>query len=1236
MYTFSRLCKKFSVLLITGAFIMLSGSMVPLNVQADVSGGSLSDVNGNATQTQAFGQYLDTGVYHTCTLLDNSTVKCYGNNDSGQLGYGDIDQRGDGTSNMGGNLLRVDLGTGRSAKAISAGYDHTCVILDNDMIKCWGSNYYGQLGIGDTDYRGDNALEMGNSLPAVDLGTNHTAKAVAAGAYYTCAILDDNTVKCWGDGGSGRLGYGDTSSRGDNANEMGDNLATVDLGTDRTAKVITASNEHVCVILDNNTVKCWGWGYSGILGYGDTSNRGDNANEMGNNLPTVDLGTGRTAKAISTVNSHTCVILDNNTVKCWGENSDGRLGYGDTVIRGDNADEMGDNLLAVDLGSGRTAKMISAGISHTCAILDNDTIKCWGDNSYGQSGYGDDVRRGNESGEMGDNLPIVDLGTARTPVTVVTGFLHTCAILDNNTVKCWGGNYNGGLGYGDAQSLGDASNEMGDNLSAINLGSSLTATALSLHSFHTCVILNDLTVKCWGYNTSGQLGLGDKNSRGDTTTSMGDLLPAIDLGTGRTAKAISAGGDYTCAILDNSTLKCWGANWAGQLGYGDNNPRGDGIGEMGDSLPIVDLGAGRTAKAISAGGDYTCAILDNSTLKCWGANWAGQLGYGDNNPRGDGIGEMGDSLPIVDLGAGRTAKAISAGDAHTCAILDDNTLKCWGYNDAGELGYGDTSYRGDEPDEMGDSLPIVDLGTGRSAKAISTSGDSACAILDNNTVKCWGYNVDGELGLGDTNNRGDESGEMGDNLPIVNLGSARTAIAVNASYVHACVILDNFTVKCWGGGILGYSNGNSLGDEPDEMGDALLAVDLGVGRTAKAISTGNVHTCAILDDNTLKCWGSAQFGQAGYNDNSSRGDEPLEMGDNLPAVSLGSGRTINSTTEPAKIASLNITAGSTQVDLTWTAPNNGGSAITDYKIDYTTNSGTSWTTFADTVSATPSVSITGLSNGTTYKFRATAINRAGESLQSAMSAGATPAVATTTTIAIPNTTTSVQETTTTTIPETTTTTIPVSGAPSAPFGVTGSPGNRRVILHWRAPTDSGDTPITDYIVEYTTTGGRSWDFMSTGQSAMTRVTLVNLQNDTPYKFRVIAVNNSGQSDPSDASARIIPRAPSLPPVIQTTTTTSTTVASVPTTVLENITTSTVLNNPSTTTSTTVFSNSTTTTTLVPRNIAITKITVIETMTTTITRTCILENGGQRCTSKTLMRRLVNYGFSSTSFIDSRR
>ena len=142
------------------------------------------------------------------------------------------------------------------------------------------------------------------------------------------------------------------------------------------------------------------------------------------------------------------------------------------------------------------------------------------------------------------------------------------------------------------------------------------------------------------------------------------------------------------------------------------------------------------ALALAAGYDHTCALLNAGTVKCWGGNSFGQLGLGDAADRGDAANELGDNLPAVALGAGKTAKAIAAGYQHTCALLSDDTVKCWGRNTNGQLGLGNTTGRGDQANEMGDSLPAVALGAGKTAKAIAAGGDQTCALLSDDTVKC--------------------------------------------------------------------------------------------------------------------------------------------------------------------------------------------------------------------------------------------------------------------------------------------------------------------------------------------------------------------------------------------------------------------------------------------------------------------------------------------------------------------
>ena len=358
----------------------------------------------------------------------------------------------------------------------------------------------------------------------------------------------------------------------------------------------------------------------------------------------------------------------------------------------------------------------------TCSVLNDGTLKCWGWNRHGQLGIGAD---GDATSRTTPTA--VNLGAGRTAKVVSLGSAHTCAILDDDTLKCWGQGVHIGaglLGYGDT-----TQRNAPEATAVVNLGAGRTAKAVAAGSSHTCAILDDGTLKCWGYNNFGQLGYGDKASR-----NAPDATEVVNLGPGRTAKAVAAGGSFTCAILDDGTIKCWGYGAVGD-GTIPTSPPADRL-----TPTAADLGTGRTAKALSAGDGFACAILDDDTLKCWGVHQVsihseidGTTGINANTPT------------AVNLGPGRTAKAVSGGNMHQCAILDDDTLKCRGYDGHGALGLGN------RPNSR-NTWVAVNLGDnyGRKAKAVTCGSQHTCAMLDDDTVKCWGTGQFGTLGYGDS------------------------------------------------------------------------------------------------------------------------------------------------------------------------------------------------------------------------------------------------------------------------------------------------------------------------------------------------------------------------------------------------------------------------------------------------------------------------------------------------------
>ena len=246
---------------------------------------------------------------------------------------------------------------------------------------------------------------------------------------------------------------------------------------------------------------------------------------------------------------------------------------------------------------------------------------------------------------------------------------------------------------------------------------------------------------------------------------------------------LATGIAHTCGLFTRvdgggvtiDAVKCWGQNETadarGILGLGDT---------LAHSAPSGDvlLGANAGVMDLAVGGYHACAILKpNRALKCWGNNGYGQLGLDDltTNFRGGpplqaGFGLLGNELPTVKFDPPQQVESVSAGVYHTCAVLADRSLRCWGRNDRGQLGYEDTVHRGDDANTMLATVKAVNLGTGRTVLKVAAGLSHTCALLDNHKIKCWGSNSYGQLGREDeVPNIGDKPGDMGDALDYVKL-----------------------------------------------------------------------------------------------------------------------------------------------------------------------------------------------------------------------------------------------------------------------------------------------------------------------------------------------------------------------------------------------------------------------------------------------------------------------------------
>ena len=335
-----------------------------------------------------------------------------------------------------------------------------------------------------------------------------------------------------------------------------------------------------------------------------------------------------------------------------------------------------------------------------------------------------------------------------------------------------------------------------------------SAVSISAGGYHDCAVFADGTIRCWGRNDHGQLGDGTMSDVPVTT-------PVVVQGI-TTAVAVSAGSwAHTCALLADGTVRCWGDNYAGELGDGTTTDRPSPV-----AVPGIT-----TATAISAGFEDTCVLLADGTVRCWGRNDAGQLGGGMH---GD---FRGITTPVAVTGV-RTATAVSAGIGHTCAVVSDGTIRCWGDNFDGSLGDGTREHR---------DAPVVVSGI-TTATAVSAA-DQTCAVLADGTVRCWGQLDCGPVVAASTS---DSCTRV---LAPVTVPGISTAIAVATGETHACALLADGTIRCWGGNFEGQLGDPTRADSPVPVGVPGI-VD------AVAVSSSREHTCALLADGEIRCWGS--------------------------------------------------------------------------------------------------------------------------------------------------------------------------------------------------------------------------------------------------------------------------------------------------------------------------------------------------------------------------------------------
>jgi len=358
--------------------------------------------------------------------------------------------------------------------------------------------------------------------------------------------------------------------------------------------------------------------------------------------------------------------------------------------------------------------------------------------------------------------------------------------------------------------------------------------AIAAGGYHTCALTDAGGIKCWGGNAYGQLGDGSAIQRS---------IPVDVVGFASGVKAITTGGPYTCALTTAGAVKCWGRNYAGQLGDGTDMPR---------NIPVDVVGLNSGVQAIAAGGHHTCALTGARDVKCWGSNGSGQVGDGTTVTR---------RTPVEVVGLPSAVQAIATGGHHTCVITEAGGVKCWGGNESGELG-NETTRDSNTPADV--------AGLTSGAKALATGGHHSCVLTETGGVKCWGNDSHGQLGNGLRTNSTVP-------LNVAGLMSGVIAIAAGVGSVrgletfagaHTCVLTRAGGVKCWGN-----NDDGQLGEGRAVDRDTPVDV-VGLTKGVKGIAVGAHHSCALTTAGTVKCWGDNSQGQLG---NGTNTDSPLPV-----------------------------------------------------------------------------------------------------------------------------------------------------------------------------------------------------------------------------------------------------------------------------------------------------------------------------------------------------------------------
>ena len=484
--------------------------------------------------------------FHACGLHTDGTLWCSGTNANGEIGDGTLMDRTD----------PVQVGTATDWGSVATFTKSTCGTRGASReLFCWGDGQWGEIGDGTAQDR----------LVPTDVALAANSDWIAIGGsngidIYTCGLQGNGKIFCWGSQAFGAVGDGVVASKN----------APVQVGTQATWLKLSGGEAQMCAILTNGALYCWGDNSRGMLGTGTF--------DSASTPQRVGTFSGWSDVSVSVNASTTCAIRG-SLLWCWGANDTGQFGTGTADATNANVPRV------VQISDATTAFSHVAAAFHVCAVGDDGSLWCWGDNSAREAADSDATV-----------VPPTRYGSLLWK-RVAVGNATTCAIRSDDTLWCWGANSSGEAGIGTAT----------HQATPAQVGAQNGWTAVSMGLFYTCGIRAG-TLYCWGLNNVGEIGDGTLIER---------LVP-FQVGTDTNWVEVSAGEATTCARRQDNSIQCWGYNLSGAIGDGTWMSR----------LSPVDVAPSSGWTSIAAGGTSTCGVQSPGTLWCCGDAGNGALGLG--------------------------------------------------------------------------------------------------------------------------------------------------------------------------------------------------------------------------------------------------------------------------------------------------------------------------------------------------------------------------------------------------------------------------------------------------------------------------------------------------------------------------------------------------------------------------------------------------------------------------------